>query len=118
MKRKKWFELEEQTLLTKYSNLFNSGTLAKLKTREKNSNPSLITFIKFTTSETQSISPSNGHGEIEKKGGEKRNYTRRIYEMVWARREFNNRMRLERKIDEERRRRLKMEEKKKEEELE
>ncbi|GAB4832392.1 hypothetical protein Ancab_006408 [Ancistrocladus abbreviatus] len=39
MKRKKWSELEEQTLLTKYSELMNSGTLAKLKTREKKFKP-------------------------------------------------------------------------------
>lgn len=39
MKRKKWSELEEQTLLTKYSDLLNSGTLAKLKTREKKFKP-------------------------------------------------------------------------------
>ncbi|PHU27144.1 hypothetical protein BC332_05476 [Capsicum chinense] len=39
MKRKKWSELEEQTLLTKYSNLLNSGTLSKLKTREKKFKP-------------------------------------------------------------------------------
>ncbi|GMP27454.1 hypothetical protein CsSME_00003442 [Camellia sinensis var. sinensis] len=39
MKRKKWSELEEQTLLSKYSDLLNSGTLAKLKTREKKFKP-------------------------------------------------------------------------------
>ncbi|KAL3526981.1 hypothetical protein ACH5RR_011637 [Cinchona calisaya] len=39
MKRKKWSELEEQTLLTKYADLLNSGTLAKLKTREKKFKP-------------------------------------------------------------------------------
>ncbi|KAK9272024.1 hypothetical protein L1049_002393 [Liquidambar formosana] len=39
MKRKKWSELEEQTLLTKYSELLNSGTLPKLKTREKKFKP-------------------------------------------------------------------------------
>lgn len=39
MKRKKWSELEEQTLLSKYSSLLNSGTLAKLKTREKKFRP-------------------------------------------------------------------------------
>ncbi|KVH92404.1 hypothetical protein Ccrd_005581 [Cynara cardunculus var. scolymus] len=39
MKRKKWSELEEQTLLAKYSDLHNSGTLAKLKTREKKFKP-------------------------------------------------------------------------------
>ncbi|KAJ8545920.1 hypothetical protein K7X08_018503 [Anisodus acutangulus] len=39
MKRKKWSELEEQTLLTKYSDLLNSGTLSKLKTREKKFKP-------------------------------------------------------------------------------
>lgn len=39
MKRKKWSELEEQTLLTKYLELLNSGTLAKLKTREKKFKP-------------------------------------------------------------------------------
>ncbi|KAI3726425.1 hypothetical protein L1987_66222 [Smallanthus sonchifolius] len=39
MKRKKWSEIEEQTLLTKYSDLLTSGTLAKLKTREKKFKP-------------------------------------------------------------------------------
>ncbi|KAM7268624.1 hypothetical protein ACFE04_010790 [Oxalis oulophora] len=39
MKRKKWSELEEQTLLTKYSELLNTGTLLKLKTREKKFRP-------------------------------------------------------------------------------
>ncbi|KAK6125394.1 hypothetical protein DH2020_040863 [Rehmannia glutinosa] len=39
MKRKKWSELEEQTLLSKYSDLLNSGTLPKLKTREKKFRP-------------------------------------------------------------------------------
>ncbi|KAI3462595.1 hypothetical protein Pfo_019258 [Paulownia fortunei] len=39
MKRKKWSELEEQTLLSKYSDLLNSGTLAKLKSREKKFKP-------------------------------------------------------------------------------
>ncbi|KAK1433206.1 hypothetical protein QVD17_10114 [Tagetes erecta] len=39
MKRKKWSELEEKTLLTKYSDLVTSGTLAKLKTREKKFKP-------------------------------------------------------------------------------
>ncbi|KAK7321511.1 hypothetical protein VNO77_32235 [Canavalia gladiata] len=39
MKRKKWSELEEQTLLSKYSELLRSGTLAKLKTREKKFKP-------------------------------------------------------------------------------
>ncbi|XP_073060545.1 uncharacterized protein [Primulina eburnea] len=39
MKRKKWSELEEQTLLSKYSELLNSGTLSKLKTREKKFKP-------------------------------------------------------------------------------
>ncbi|KAH6786529.1 hypothetical protein C2S52_006081 [Perilla frutescens var. hirtella] len=39
MKRKKWSELEEQTLLSKYSELLNSGALAKLKTREKKFKP-------------------------------------------------------------------------------
>ncbi|OIT05366.1 hypothetical protein A4A49_17535 [Nicotiana attenuata] len=39
MKRKKWSEMEEQTLLSKYSDLLNSGTLAKLKTREKKFKP-------------------------------------------------------------------------------
>lgn len=39
MKRKKWSELEEQTLLTKYSDLQTTGTLAKLKTREKKFKP-------------------------------------------------------------------------------
>ncbi|KAM5550735.1 histone-lysine N-methyltransferase, H3 lysine-79 specific [Rosa sericea] len=35
----KWSELEEQTLLTKYSELLSSGALAKLKTREKKFKP-------------------------------------------------------------------------------
>ncbi|KAG6659902.1 hypothetical protein CIPAW_03G068200 [Carya illinoinensis] len=39
MKRKKWSEMEEQTLLNKYSELRNSGALAKLKTREKKFKP-------------------------------------------------------------------------------
>ncbi|KAI9100269.1 hypothetical protein K1719_024487 [Acacia pycnantha] len=39
MKRKKWSELEEQTLLSKYSELLNSGALAKLRTREKKFKP-------------------------------------------------------------------------------
>ncbi|TKY56739.1 Reticulocyte-binding protein a [Spatholobus suberectus] len=39
MKRKKWSELEEQTLLSKYSELLRSGTLSKLKTREKKFKP-------------------------------------------------------------------------------
>lgn len=39
MKRKKWSELEEQTLLSKYAELLKSGTLAKLKTREKKFKP-------------------------------------------------------------------------------
>ncbi|KAK7300708.1 hypothetical protein RJT34_11556 [Clitoria ternatea] len=39
MKRKKWSEVEEETLLTKYSELLRSGTLAKLKTREKKFKP-------------------------------------------------------------------------------
>ncbi|GLU01517.1 hypothetical protein SLE2022_188230 [Rubroshorea leprosula] len=39
MKRKKWSELEEQTLLSKYSDLLNSGSLSKLKTREKKFRP-------------------------------------------------------------------------------
>lgn len=39
MKRKKWSEVEEQTLLSKYSDLVNSGALAKLKTREKKFRP-------------------------------------------------------------------------------
>ncbi|KAL6520147.1 hypothetical protein OROHE_017290 [Orobanche hederae] len=39
MKRKKWSELEERTLLSKYSDLLNSRTLAKLKTREKKFRP-------------------------------------------------------------------------------
>ncbi|KAL9392075.1 hypothetical protein Peur_015995 [Populus x canadensis] len=39
MKRKKWSELEEQTLLSKYSDLLTSGTLSKLKTREKKFRP-------------------------------------------------------------------------------
>ncbi|KAK7276274.1 hypothetical protein RIF29_17412 [Crotalaria pallida] len=39
MKRKKWSELEEQTLLSKYSDLLRSGALSKLKTREKKFKP-------------------------------------------------------------------------------
>ncbi|CAH9086897.1 unnamed protein product [Cuscuta epithymum] len=39
MKRKKWSEVEEQSLLTKYSDLLNSGALFKLKTREKKFKP-------------------------------------------------------------------------------
>ncbi|GMH04347.1 hypothetical protein Nepgr_006186 [Nepenthes gracilis] len=39
MKRKKWSELEEHALLTKYSELLTSGTLSKLKTREKKFKP-------------------------------------------------------------------------------
>ncbi|KAG4933446.1 hypothetical protein JHK87_047448 [Glycine soja] len=39
MKRNKWLELEEQTLLSKYSELLRLGTLAKLKTREKKFKP-------------------------------------------------------------------------------
>ncbi|KAL2896301.1 Cortactin-binding protein 2 [Bienertia sinuspersici] len=39
MKRKKWSELEEKTLLSKYAELLNSGALAKLKTREKKFKP-------------------------------------------------------------------------------
>uniref|UniRef100_A0A6P3ZII2 stress response protein NST1-like n=1 Tax=Ziziphus jujuba TaxID=326968 RepID=A0A6P3ZII2_ZIZJJ len=39
MKRKKWSELEEQTLLAKYAELLKLGTLAKLKTREKKFKP-------------------------------------------------------------------------------
>lgn len=39
MKRKKWSETEEQTLLSKYSDLLRSGTLSKLKTREKKFKP-------------------------------------------------------------------------------
>ncbi|KAK4759678.1 hypothetical protein SAY87_022809 [Trapa incisa] len=39
MKRKKWSELEEQTLLNKYSEFSNSGALSKLKTREKKFKP-------------------------------------------------------------------------------
>ncbi|CAL5189987.1 unnamed protein product [Lathyrus oleraceus] len=39
MKRKKWSELEEQTLLSKYSDLLRNGTLTKLKTREKKFKP-------------------------------------------------------------------------------
>ncbi|CAI0418484.1 unnamed protein product [Linum tenue] len=39
MKRKKWSELEEQTLLTKYNDLLASGSLSKLKTREKKFRP-------------------------------------------------------------------------------
>ncbi|KAJ4823632.1 hypothetical protein Tsubulata_032167 [Turnera subulata] len=39
MKRKKWSEVEEQTLLNKYADLYTSGTLSKLKTREKKFRP-------------------------------------------------------------------------------
>ncbi|CAI8586150.1 unnamed protein product [Vicia faba] len=39
MKRKKWSEQEEQTLLSKYSELLRSGTITKLKTREKKFKP-------------------------------------------------------------------------------
>ncbi|GAB2288938.1 hypothetical protein Dimus_023244 [Dionaea muscipula] len=39
MKRKKWSEHEEQTLLAKYSELQSSGALSKLKTREKKFKP-------------------------------------------------------------------------------
>ncbi|KAL4280605.1 hypothetical protein GQ457_03G028780 [Hibiscus cannabinus] len=39
MKHKKWSELEEQTLWSKYSDLLNSGTLSKLKTIEKKFKP-------------------------------------------------------------------------------
>ncbi|XP_021755033.1 stress response protein nst1-like [Chenopodium quinoa] len=39
MKRKKWSEIEENTLLTKYAELQNSGTLSKLRTREKKFKP-------------------------------------------------------------------------------
>lgn len=39
MKRKKWSEVEELTLLSKYSELLNSGALLKLKTREKKFKP-------------------------------------------------------------------------------
>lgn len=39
MKRKKWSELEEEALLSKYSELLNLGTLVKLKTREKKFKP-------------------------------------------------------------------------------
>lgn len=39
MKRKKWSELEEQTLLSKYSDFLNAGTLFKLRTREKKFKP-------------------------------------------------------------------------------
>lgn len=39
MKRKKWSELEEKTLLTKYSELVRTGALSKLKTREKKFKP-------------------------------------------------------------------------------
>ncbi|KNA16010.1 hypothetical protein SOVF_093110 [Spinacia oleracea] len=39
MKRKKWSEFEEKTLLTKYAELQSSGTLSKLKTREKKFKP-------------------------------------------------------------------------------
>ncbi|OVA02891.1 hypothetical protein BVC80_9095g87 [Macleaya cordata] len=39
MKRKKWTEEEEETLISKYADLLNSGTLPKLKTREKKFQP-------------------------------------------------------------------------------
>ncbi|CAN0897412.1 hypothetical protein LINGRAHAP2_LOCUS19114 [Linum grandiflorum] len=39
MKRKKWSEAEEQTLLSKYNDLRTSGSLSKLKTREKKFRP-------------------------------------------------------------------------------
>nr|GMD49365.1 stress response protein NST1-like [Ipomoea batatas] len=39
MKRKKWSEVEEQTLLSKYAELLNCGALLKLKTREKKFKP-------------------------------------------------------------------------------
>ncbi|CAN1160797.1 hypothetical protein LINPERHAP2_LOCUS23565 [Linum perenne] len=39
MKRKKWSESEEQTLLSKYNDLQSSGSLSKLKTREKKFRP-------------------------------------------------------------------------------
>lgn len=39
MKRKKWSEQEEQSLLAKYSELQSSGTLSKMKTREKKFRP-------------------------------------------------------------------------------
>ncbi|KAK1351632.1 ABRE binding factor 4 [Heracleum sosnowskyi] len=39
MKRKKWSELEELTLLSIYSDLLSAGTLAKLRTREKKFKP-------------------------------------------------------------------------------
>ncbi|GKB13080.1 hypothetical protein Tco_0847003 [Tanacetum coccineum] len=39
MKRKKWSEIEEQTLISKYSHLQKTGTLKKLKTREKKYKP-------------------------------------------------------------------------------
>ncbi|XP_077210072.1 uncharacterized protein LOC143845580 [Tasmannia lanceolata] len=39
IKRKKWTEEEEETLISKYSELLQSGTLAKLKSREKKFEP-------------------------------------------------------------------------------
>lgn len=39
MKRKKWSEIEELTLLSKYADLLSAGTLAKLRTREKKFKP-------------------------------------------------------------------------------
>lgn len=39
MKRKKWSEVEEQSLLSKYAELHKSGALGKLKTREKKFKP-------------------------------------------------------------------------------
>ncbi|KAJ8615793.1 hypothetical protein MRB53_035165 [Persea americana] len=39
MKRKKWTEEEESTLIAKYSDLLQSGTLQKLKTRQKKFEP-------------------------------------------------------------------------------
>ncbi|CAM6123211.1 unnamed protein product [Calypogeia fissa] len=39
MRRKKWSEEEEQTLISKYGEMARAGTLAKLKTREKKFEP-------------------------------------------------------------------------------
>jgi hypothetical protein len=39
MRRKKWSEEEEQTLISKYGEMAQAGTLAKLKTREKKFEP-------------------------------------------------------------------------------
>ncbi|KAJ6866430.1 hypothetical protein NC652_037853 [Populus alba x Populus x berolinensis] len=38
-KRKKWTEVEEKTLIEKYGEMVSDGTLAKMKSREKNYKP-------------------------------------------------------------------------------